>query len=178
MGDNLEMNKSIDVLEFPMELVNNKYLLLGGLYSGQLQVINIETGQSEVLQHNRHTITVVKADKEDNQLITGDLSGQLIIYHLQKHTHISSNMAHLLLIRFRILDSFSSVQFININIDMKLFAVASASSLILYNYITANKIKALNFQHPVLSLLLYLSPLPGIVVFLKSHQLLSYSLNG
>ena len=72
---------SVKAAKFVLEVVNQKVLVIGGLWGGYIRLINIENNQAvQEVKDTEHTVTALIADKEENQLVAGDKAGGVIIY--------------------------------------------------------------------------------------------------
>lgn len=136
------LDKGLSVLSFPAEVVCGKVLLVGGQWKGQVSCIDIETGQEVFsVRPSGHTVTVIKADNDSNQVAMGDSSGQVTLFR------VNSTSRPLLEMRFRVNTNTAPITDINISVNMKVFSVSSSDcSVVVYNYITCEPVSSLRME--------------------------------
>lgn len=69
---------------FPIEFYNNgHFIALGGLIDGKLLIIDADSNTLLEQHHlHQHTISYIKSDDRNNFLITGDITGRVIIWRI------------------------------------------------------------------------------------------------
>lgn len=84
---------SLEVQNFPLELIGTGHTIcLGGLASGKLVLIDVDTGSGSFYNSHCHTISCLRSDNmRENFLITGDVKGNVIMWEI-KTTHNVSKL--------------------------------------------------------------------------------------
>lgn len=74
---------SLNISSFPAEFIGSHTLCLGGFPDGKFVVIEFDNEGSELYQGHSFTVCCLKTDPKENFLITGDISGGVIVWHIQ-----------------------------------------------------------------------------------------------
>ncbi len=135
------LDMGLPVLSFPAEVLCGKVLLVGAQWKGHVSCIDTETGQEVFsVRPSGHSVTVIRADPDSNQVAIGDSSGQVTLFRVNP----PGTKRPLLEMRFRLNSNTGIISDININTKMKVFSVASSDcSVVVYNYITCQAVASL-----------------------------------
>ena len=72
---------SIKLCEMALEVIGQKILVIGGQWDGSIKLVNMETNKLvQEVRDSQYTVTVISKDKEENQLVTGDKIGMVVVY--------------------------------------------------------------------------------------------------
>ncbi len=76
----------IESIGVPLEIISLKWMILGGIWGGELFVINTEKFKSDPeIINGRKTVTVIEYCAKEGQLFVGDREGVLTIYSVRLH---------------------------------------------------------------------------------------------
>lgn len=149
-------------------------MALGGLADGKLLIIDTDTNSIESYTEHSSTICCMRSDLKDNFLMTGDITGRLVVWRIinnHKLTFYYSNKDH-----------HKQITSIFISYDLKCVFTSSTDGCVYgYNIITGRKMKV--YHHPSLlpisNVVISTSPLPVVVLFCNVESIIyCYSING
>jgi WD40 repeat protein len=153
---------SLDLDNFPLEVIcSGQYLLIGGICEGKLVQLESESGSLfETYKHHHEPITCIRSDSKDNFVITGDSSGDVILWRIASQSR--------LVFSHRFSDHSLKINSIFISYELRSFATCSDDgSIQLYNIITGKRLRA--YFHPELkpisNILITTCPLAVIIMF-------------
>ncbi|CAD8199091.1 unnamed protein product [Paramecium octaurelia] len=160
----------------PILILNQgKLFLCGGYLLGRLIAIGENNQISDVYQFHTSTITKLITDKKESMVISGDKTGHVILWKIDKSTYK-------LQVQRMYFQHQNPINCIYVSNNMKLFATGCAGgSINVYNLYTGSLLRS--FTHPnkltINSILLSSRPLFCIVFFsAQDHKIYSYSING
>ncbi|CAD8082084.1 unnamed protein product [Paramecium primaurelia] len=160
----------------PILILNQgKLFLCGGYFLGKLIVIGENNQINDVYSFHTSTVTKLATDKKESIIISGDKTGHVILWKIDKNTYK-------LQVYKMYFQHQNQINCIYVSNEMKLFATGCAGGFIyVYNLYNGSLLRS--FAHPnkhtINSIILSSRPLFCIVFFsAQDHKIYSYSING
>ncbi len=170
---------SLEMTSFPMEAIQQGHVsCVGGLIGGKMLLVSNDTGQIIDIYHlHKDTICVVRSYEKSNFLITGDVTGVLIIWKI-----IESHKSIKLVVFERLHDHQGLITSIFISHDLRCLGTTGLDGFAyLYNAITAKKIRY--YHHPsympIHGMVISSSPLASVALLCnEEYTIYCFSING
>ncbi|CAD8127801.1 unnamed protein product [Paramecium sonneborni] len=177
LGESYILSDSFVYLpSYPILILNQgKIFLCGGYYQGKLLAIGENNQISDIYIFHTSTITKLATDKKEFMVITGDKTGHVILWKIDKSTYK-------LQVEKQYFHHQHQINCIYVSNNMKLFATGCAGgSIYVYNLYNGSLLRS--FMHPnnnsINSIIMSSRPLFCIVFFsAQDHKIYSYSING
>ncbi|CAK67234.1 unnamed protein product (macronuclear) [Paramecium tetraurelia] len=169
---------SAQLSSYPMLVFNQgKLFICGGYHLGKLIIIGDNNQIIDIYQLHTATITTLASDKKESMIISGDKSGHVILWNVDKQKDIYKLHA-----KCMYFDHQNQINCIYVSTSMKLFATGCTGGYIyLYNLYNGQLMRS--FVHPnknpINSIVMSNRPLFCIVFYSAyDHQIYCYSING
>ncbi|CAD8211533.1 unnamed protein product [Paramecium octaurelia] len=169
---------SAQLSSYPMLVFNQgKLFICGGYHLGKLIIIGDNNQIIDIYQLHTATITTLASDKKESMIISGDKSGHVILWNVDKQKDIYKLHA-----KCMYFDHQNQINCIYVSTSMKLFATGCTGGYIyLYNLFNGQLMRSFIHpnKNPINSIVMSNRPLFCIVFYSAfDHQIYCYSING